>query len=253
MENKSPTNLVFANLQELLAGMPERDRHDFLKFLNKYEIIGNQSLEPIFLFQYNAGLFAKVMLGQAAETVAATDLSLSQQKAMLEMFRAEIQNEIRTAINLAIKDLRGTTEDSTEKMREVLQECTNKFLLTLINTTENVSSFWDTTRGKVKDFIDEKELEKINIINTYTEAAEKRLEGKMKEFEAKLDLLVLELGKKAIPDALKESVKTPVAAYLKKYLEMAKQEKSPWGAVGLIRDFVLYGGTLILFKFLHFI
>lgn len=73
MDNQKSQSRCSRNLQDVLASLPERERFEFRKYLEKHEILGNQTLEPIILIQYNAALYADAVAGQmkdSAEEIA---------------------------------------------------------------------------------------------------------------------------------------------------------------------------------------
>lgn len=249
MENISKTKLVFSNLQDLLASMPERDRHDFIKYLNKHEIIGNQTLEPIILFQYNSALFIDAALEQVQNKLETANFTMVQQQEVMRELMQDFKNNLEQITNISVEKI----QKNIGHQNESADERTRQIHVALINAVENFSAFMDTTLDKVVTMHANKELEKMAALNAFSETLEKRHASAMKEFESKIDLLSMKMGSKLIPDALKESVKAPVANHLNKYMQMAKRESDTWNPVKLLRDFVLFGGTILLFKFLHFI
>lgn len=249
MENKSQTKLVFSNLQDMLANMPERERYEFLKHLEKHEIIGNSTLEPLFLFQYNAALFIDTTLAQVQKKMDSASLSLEQQQEVMRALMQEFKDNLEHITNLSVEKIQKNIGDQNKSADERARQ----IHISLINAVESFSAFMDTTFEKLETLHANKEFEKMNALNAFSEALEKKHASAISEIENKIDLLSIQMGSKLIPDALKESVKAPVANYLNRYLKMTKKESDTWSPPKLLRDFVLYGGTILLFKFLHLI
>lgn len=252
MENTSTTKKVFANLQDLLASLPERERFEFRKYLEKHEIIGNQTLEPIILFQYNAALFADAAAGQMKESADAINDRLSAVVEKFEKFRLDLENAIQSQVNVAIERLNSAVGQTVETTNIQV----GKLNTTVVNLVDNISGYIDTSVDKMLAQMLEERIKGYNEINQFFEAMKTELESEIKK-------MIISIVQEQMPAELKKSVKQPIATHLQNYLGLVQKRTSemdravqglnPWGVVGLIRDIVVFGGTIILLKALHFI
>lgn len=252
MESKSQTKQVFANLQDLLASLPERERFEFRKYLEKHEIIGNQTLEPIILFQYNAALYADSVAGQLKSSADVISERIATAIEKYELFRSELENAIQSQVNIAIDKLNGAVGQTVEKTNDLII----RLNVNMINQVENVSSYIDAAMAKMLDQMLEERVKGYNEINQFFEAMKAELETEIKK-------MIISIVQEQMPTELKKAVKQPIATHLKEYLALVKERTSsfdratqglnPWSVVGLIRDFVVFGGTIMLFKVMHFI
>lgn len=254
--NNEKGNPIFANLQDLLASLSKKDRDEFLVYLKKNEIPGNEILEPLILAQFNAGLFVDAAMSKVSELLKETNLSVEAQKSYLEAARLDFESAVQTQTNLAIKAIK----DEIGKTVELANGQVGKVNTTMINLADNISRYIDTSIAKMLAQIADAKIETMNEMTTFNELAKA-------QWETELKALMIELLKREFPNQLKASVKAPIADHLNKYLgimdkkvvgmESKINSHDPWNLVGVIRDFVVFGGAsaLVLFiaKTFHFI
>ncbi|WP_241170392.1 hypothetical protein [Serratia marcescens] len=252
MDNQRLTKQVFANLHDVLASLPERERFEFLKYLEKHEIIGNQTLEPIILIQYNAALYADAVAGQMKDSAEEIAQRVQGVIAAFEGFRQELENAIESKVNQAIDKLNtavGATVQSTN-------EQVAKLNTTTVNLVDNVSSYIDSAVSKMLQQVADEKYNSVMDIKNAVEAIKK-------ELEVELQKMLVEVGVNIIKDELKKSVKEPIGHHLNKYLEHVKKKTANldnavesndlFSIKRLVRDFVVFGGAILVFKLLHFI
>lgn len=252
MNNEKQTKAIFANLHDLLASLPEKERFEFRNYLNKHEIIGNETLEPIVLMQYNAALFIDAAMERLKESLSSAEASFESQKTLLESFRSEFENSIQTSVNLATEQVNEAISNTVETSNEQVGNLNN----TVVNLVDNISAYIDTSMAKMLDQMTEERLKGINEINAFFEVLKKQL-------ESEIQMMIVEIVKQQIPTELKKSVKEPIANHLQKYLGVVKertakldsavQSNDLWGIKRLIRDFIVTGGAIFVLKLLHFI
>lgn len=252
MNNENQIKNIFANLQDLLASLPEKERYEFRRYLEKNEIIGNQTLEPIILMQYNTALFIDSAIEKLKTSYSSSELSMKNQEIILNDFRKEFERSIQTSVNLAHEKLNG----SILKTVEVSNEQVSKLNNSVINLVDNISSYIDVSMAKMLDQMAEERLKGINEINAFFEVLKKQL-------ESEIQIMIIEIAKKLIPTELKKSVKEPIANHLQKYLGIVKERTEKldtsiesnqlWNIKRLLRDFVVTGAAIFVLKFFHLI
>lgn len=254
--NNERGNPIFANLQDLLASLSKKDRDDFLVYLKKNEIMGNETLEPLVLALYNTGLFVDVSISKVLTVLQEINLSIQSQKAIFDAARLDFENSVQTQTNLATKAIK----DEIGKTVEIANGQVGKVNTTMINLADNISGYIDSSVAKMLAQIADSKIETMNEMTTYYELAKTQWENELKA-------LMIELLKKEFPGQLKASVKAPIADHLNKYLSLMDKKvvgmeskinsHDPWNLVGVVRDFVVFGGAsaLVLFlaKTFHFI
>lgn len=252
MENTIQRKQVFANLQDLLASLPERERLEFRKYLDKHEIIGNQTLEPIILFQYNTALFVDSAIDRLNSSIADAEARMAVQKAMLESFLADFLSAIETKKNQVIAELSSNLETTVRTSNEQI----SKLNTGVANFADNLWSFTDATVDKMLDQIANEQTKKMNEFSAFMDLAKIQI-------PAEIQALIIEAEKarqEQLNNELRVSVKQPIADHLKKYLEIVKKRTSvldelgkPWSPKNLIREFIVTGGAILILKLLHFI
>ena len=254
--NNENERRIFANLQDLLASLSKKDRDEFLVYLKKNEIPGNEILEPLILAQFNAGLFVDAAMSKVSELLKETNLSVEAQKSYLEAARLDFESAVQTQTNLAIKAI----QDEIGKTVEIANGQVGKVNTTMINLADNISRYIDTSIAKMLAQIADAKIETMNEMTTYYELAKTQWENELKA-------LMIEMLRKEFPTQLKNSVKAPIADHLNKYLgimdkkvggmESKINSHDPWSIVGVIRDYVIFGAAsatvLFLAKMFHFI
>ena len=252
MDSTNQRKQVFANLQDLLASLPEKERFEFRKYLEKHEIIGNQTLEPIVLFQYNAALFVDAALERLNTNLAAADNRIANQKTILDGFWQDFESAIESKVNFTVATLNAEIEKTVQSTNEQV----GKLNTTVVNLVDNISAYIDTAMSKMLDQVADEKTKNINEITAFVELIKEQL-------KSEIQMMIVEIVKQEIPAELKKSVKQPIATHLQNYLEIVKkrtanldnavQSNELWGIKRLVRDFVVTGGAIFVLKLLHFI
>jgi polyribonucleotide nucleotidyltransferase len=263
MNTQNINKMVFSNVHDLLANLPEREKTNAISFLNKRDILGNKTLEDDVLFQYNAVLCIAMTYEKMQGIYQDFDTKLNGNSNALNSFLADFNNSVETQVNHATQ----TINNEIGKTVEATNTQVGRLNTTVINLVDNVSSYIDKSMYDLLEQVKDERTKNINEISAFVDLAKEQL-------KAELQGLIVSLVKDHLNAALKDAVKEPMGTHLKhysgtankimteKFTDMDKRVQKmeskingghdPWGLVRIVRDVVVFGGVLLVAKLFHF-
>lgn len=248
MNNEKLTKAVFRNTQELLSSLNEKDRAELITYFKRNEITENTTLEPIFLFQYNAALFVETALEKLNERYEEQDATIDKQKQVLNEFLATFNSSIETATNIAISRFKEDISTTAEITNNLVSKSNDS----AISLADNISAYIDTSVEKMLTTIATEKESTRRELAEYVDLIKNQLD---KEIQG----MIVKMVQKDLPEELRKSVKTPIAEHLTHYtnavsknlnhkisqMEVKTATNELWDIKRVVRDFAVFGGATL--------